>query len=213
MWYRLAIDTSKPPFEIEEPKVKMHPLLANLHKRIESGEISEVEFFPTLIAMAKDYPEILDSVAPPLKQSVLAILNKSVKPQSFVNDLLERGTTYMHPIEIDEVQQRLGEDGIRLDAKEREIIPLFRKVANQVDHDWYEVYENQMSQPVDSHFKKYIVYKIPSLAYELSSISGQKVDKEKLEEMIVLSSFDNDEEVRNKLEIIFIKLYLEAKNK
>ena len=77
MWYRLAIDTSKPPFEIEEPKVKMHPLLANLHKRIESGEISEVEFFPTLIAMAKDYPEILDSVAPPLKQSVLAILNKN----------------------------------------------------------------------------------------------------------------------------------------
>ena len=45
MWYRIAIDTSKPPFEIEEPKTQMHPLLANLHQRIESGEISEVEFF------------------------------------------------------------------------------------------------------------------------------------------------------------------------
>ncbi len=212
MWYRLAIDTSKPPFEIEEPKVKMHPLLANLHKRIESGEISEVEFFPTLVAMAKDYPEILDSVSPPLKQSVLAILNQSVKPQNFVNDLLERATTYMHPIEIDEVQQRLGQDGITLEAKERDIIPLFRKVANEVDHDWYEVYENQMSKPVDSHFKQYIVYKIPSLAYELSSISGQKFNRDLLEEMILSESFKNDEEVRNKLEIIFIKLYLEAKN-
>ena len=212
MWYRLAIDTSKPPFEIEEPKVKMHPLLANLHKRIESGEISEVEFFPTLVAMAKDYPEILDSVSPPLKQSVLAILNKSVQPQNFVNDLLERATTYMHPIEIDEVQQRLGQDGITLNAKERDIIPLFRKVANQVDSDWFETYENNMSQPVDNHFKKYIVYKIPSLAYELSSISGQKFNRDLLEQMILSESFKNDEEVRNKLEIIFIKLYLEAKN-
>ena len=212
MWYRLAIDTSKPPFEIEEPKVKMHPLLANLHKRIESGEISEVEFFPTLVAMAKDYPEILDSVSPPLKQSVLAILNQSVKPQNFVNDLLERATTYMHPIEIDEVQQRLGQDGITLEAKERDIIPLFRKVANEVDHDWFETYENNMSQPVDSHFKNYIVYKIPSLAYELSSISGQKINRDLLEQMILSESFKNDEEVRNKLEIIFIKLYLEAKN-
>ncbi len=212
MWYRLAIDTSKPPFEIEEPKVKMHPLLANLHKRIESGEISEVEFFPTLVAMAKDYPEILDSVSPPLKQSVLAILNQSVKPQNFVNDLLERATTYMHPIEIDEVQGRLNQDGITLDAKERDIIPLFRKVANQVDSDWFETYENNMSQPVDRHFKNYIVYKIPSLAYELSSISGQKINRELLEQMILSESFKNDEEVRNKLEIIFIKLYLRAKN-
>jgi len=213
MWYRLAIDTSKPPFEIEEPKVQMHPLLANLNDRIESGEIKEIEYFPTLVAMARDYPEILDSVSPPLKQSVLAILNESVQPQNFVNDLLERGTTYMHPIEIDEVQGRLEDSGIRLDAKERELIPLFRKVANQADSDWFEVYENQMSQPVDSHFKKYIVYKLPSLAYELSSICGQKIDKEKLEEMIISESFNNDEEVRNKLEIIFIKLYLEAKNK
>ncbi len=206
------IDTSKPPFEIEEPKVKMHPLLANLHKRIESGEISEVEFFPTLVAMARDYPEILDSVSPPLKQTVLGILNQSVKPSNFVNDLLERATTYMHPIEIDEVQQRLENDGIRLDAKERELIPLFRKVANQIDSDWFEVYENEMSQPVDDHFKNYIVYKIPSLAYELSSISGQKIDRDKLEEMILSDRYNNDEEIRNKIEIIFIKLYLEAKN-
>ena len=212
MWYRKAIDTSKPPFEIEEPKTQMHPLLANLHQRIESGEISEVEFFPTLVAMAKDYPEILDSVSPPLKQSVLAILNQSVKPQNFVNDLLERATTYMHPIEIDEVQGRLNQDGITLDAKERDIIPLFRKVANQVDSDWFETYENNMSQPVDNHFKNYIVYKIPSLAYELSSISGQKFNRDLLEQMILSESFKNDEEVRNKLEIIFIKLYLEAKN-
>ena len=209
MWYRIAIDTSKPPFEIEEPKVQMHPLLANLNKRIESGEISESEFFPTLIAMAKDYPEILDSVSPHLKQTVLGI----TKPADFLSDLLERGTTYMHPIEIDEVQGRLEDSGIRLDAKERELIPLFRKVANQVDSDWFEIYENQMSQPVDSHFKKYIVYKLHSLAYELSSICGQKIDKEKLEEMILSESFNSDEEVRNKLEIIFIKLYLEAKNK
>ena len=212
MWYRKAIDTSKPPFEIEEPKTQMHPLLANLHQRIESGEISEVEFFPTLVAMARDYPEILDSVSPPLKQTVLGILNKSVTPDNFVSDLLERGTTYMHPIEIDEVQQRLEEDGIRLDAKERELIPLFRKIANQIDSDWFETYENEMSQPVDDHFKNYIVYKIPNLVYELSSISGQRIDKDKLEEMIISQTFNNDEEVRNKLEIIFIKLYLEAKN-
>ena len=212
MWYRKAIDTSKPPFEIEEPKTQMHPLLANLHQRIESGEISEVEFFPTLVAMARDYPEILDSVSPPLKQTVLGILNKSVTPDNFVSDLLERGTTYMHPIEIDEVQQRLEEDGIRLDAKERELIPLFRKVANQIDSDWFETYENEMSQPVDDHFKNFIVYKIPNLVYELSSISGQRIDKDKLEEMIISQTFNNDEEVRNKLEIIFIKLYLEAKN-
>jgi hypothetical protein len=212
MWYRKAIDTSKPPFEIEEPKTQIHPLLANLHQRIESGEISEVEFFPTLVAMARDYPEILDSVSPPLKQTVLGILNKSVTPDNFVSDLLERGTTYMHPIEIDEVQQRLEEDGIRLDAKERELIPLFRKVANQIDSDWFETYENEMSQPVDDHFKNYIVYKIPNLVYELSSISGQRIDKDKLEEMIISQTFNNDEEVRNKLEIIFIKLYLEAKN-
>ena len=213
MWYRLAIDTSEPPFEIEEPKTPMHPLLANLHARIESGEISEVEFFPTLVAMARDYPEILDSVSPPLKETVLGILNQSVSPGNFVNDLLERATTYMHPLEIDEVQQRLKQDGIDIDAKEREIIPLFRKIANQVDHDWFEVYENEMSQSVDDHFKNYIVYKIQSLAYELSSISGQKIDRDKLEEMIMSQTFDNDEEVRNKLEVIFIKLYLEAKNK
>jgi hypothetical protein len=30
--------------------------------------------------------------------------------------------------------------------------------------------------------------------------------------MIISQTFNNDEEVRNKLEIIFIKLYLEAKN-
>ena len=212
MWYRKAIDTSKPPFEIEEPKTQMHPLLANLHQRIESGEISEIEFFPTLVAMARDYPEILDSVSPPLKQSVLGILNQSVSPSNFVNDLLERATTYMHPIEIDEVQQRLEEDGIKLDAKERELIPLFRKVANQLDSDWFETYENEMSQPVDDHFKNFIVYKIPNLVYELSSISVQRIDKDKLEEMIISQTFNNDEEVRNKLEIIFIKLYLEAKN-
>ena len=212
MWYRKAIDTSKPPFEIEEPKTQMHPLLANLHQRIESGEISEIEFFPTLVAMARDYPEILDSVSPPLKQSVLGILNQSVSPSNFVNDLLERGTTYMHPIEIDEVQQRLEEDGIKLNAKERELIPLFRKIANQVDHDWFETYENEMSQPVDDHFKKFIVYKIPNLVYELSSISGQRIDKDYLEDMILSESYNNDEEIRNKIEIIFIKLYLEAKN-
>jgi hypothetical protein len=69
-----------------------------------------------------------------------------------------------------------------------------------------------MSQPVDDHFKNFIVYKIPNLVYELSSISGQRIDKDKLEEMIISQTFNNDEEVRNKLEIIFIKLYLEAKN-
>ena len=212
MWYRKAIDTSKPPFEIEEPKTQMHPLLANLHQRIESGEISEVEFFPTLVAMARDYPEILDSVSPPLKQTVLGIINKSVTPDNFVSDILERGTTYMHPIEIDEVQKRLEDNGIRLDAKERELIPLFRKVANQLDSEWFETYENEMSQPVDDHFKNFIVYKIPSLSYELSSISGQKIDRDKLEEMILLETYNNDEEIRNKIEIIFIKLYLEAKN-
>jgi hypothetical protein len=213
MWYRKAIDTSKPPFEIEEPKTQMHPLLANLHQRIESGEISEVEFFPTLVAMARDYPEILDSVSPPLKQTVLGIINKSVTPDNFVSDLLERGTTYMHPIEIDEVQKRLEDNGIRLDAKERELIPLFRKVANQLDSEWFETYENEMSQPVDDHFKNFIVYKIPNLSYELNSISGQKIDRDKLEEMIVSETYNNDEEIRNKIEIIFIKLYLEAKNK
>ena len=213
MWYRKAIDTSKPPFEIEEPKTQMHPLLANLHQRIESGEISEVEFFPTLVAMARDYPEILDSVSPPLKQTVLGILSKSVTPDNFVSDLLERGTTYMHPIEIDEVQKRLEDNGIRLDAKERELIPLFRKVANQLDSEWFETYENEMSQPVDDHFKNFIVYKIPNLSYELNSISGQKIDRDKLEEMIVSETYNNDEEIRNKIEIIFIKLYLEAKNK
>ncbi len=213
MWYRIAIDTSKPPFDIEEPKTQMHPLLANLHQRIESGEISEVEFFPTLVAMARDYPEILDSVSPPLKQTVLGILNKSVTPDNFVSDLLERGTTYMHPIEIDEVQQRLEKDGIRLDAKERELIPLFRKVANQLDSEWFEIYENEMSQPVDDHFKNFVVYKIPNLAYELSSISGQKIDRDKLEEMIVSETYNNDEEIRNKIEVIFIKLHLGAKNK
>jgi hypothetical protein len=206
------IDTSKPPFEIEEPKTQIHPLLANLHQRIESGEISEVEFFPTLVAMARDYPEILDSVSPPLKQTVLGILNQSTRPADFISELLERGTTYMHPIEIDEVQQRLEENGIRLDAKERELIPLFRKVANQIDSDWFETYENEMSQPVDDHFKNFIVYKIPNLAYELSSISGQKIDRDKLEEMILSDTYSNDEEIRNKIEIIFIKLYLEAKN-
>ncbi len=212
MWYRKAIDTSKPPFEIEEPKTKMHPLLENLHQRIESGEISEVEFFPTLVAMARDYPEILDSVSPPLKQTVLGILNQSVSPSNFVNDLLERATTYLHPIEIDEVQERLVDKGIRLDAKERELIPLFRKVANQIDSDWFETYENVMSQPVDDHFKKFIVYKIPNLAYELSSLSGQKIDREKLEEMLLAETYSNDEVIRNKIEVIFIQLYLEAKN-
>lgn len=209
---KAQIDTSKSPFEIEEPKAQMHPLLANLHQRIESGEISEVEFFPTLVAMARDYPEILDSVSPPLKQTVLGILNKSVTPNNFVSDLLERGTTYMHPVEIDEVQKKLEDDGIRLDAKEREIIPLFRKVANQLDSEWFETYENEMSQPVDDHFKNFIVYKIPNLSYELNSISGQKIDREKLEDMIVSETYNNDEEIRNKIEIIFIKLYLEAKN-
>lgn len=213
MWYRKAIDTSKPPFEIDEPEVKMHPLLANLHQRIESGEISEVEFFPTLVAMARDYPEILDSVSPPLKQAVLGILNQSTRPADFLSDLLERGSTYMHPIEIDEVQGRLVDNGINLDAKERELIPLFRKVANQIDSDWFETYENEMSQPVDDHFKNFIVYKIPNLAYDLSSISGQKIDRDKLEQMILSETYNNDEEIRNKIEIIFIKLYLEAKNK
>ena len=210
---KAQIDTSKSPFEIEEPKTQMHPLLANLHQRIELGEISEVEFFPTLVAMARDYPEILDSVSPPLKQTVLGILNKSVTPNNFVSDLLERGTTYMHPVEIDEVQKKLEDDGIRLDAKEREIIPLFRKVANQLDSEWFEIYENEMSQPVDDHFKNFIVYKIPNLSYELNSISGQKIDRDKLEDMIVSETYNNDEEIRNKIEIIFIKLYLEAKNK
>ena len=211
MWYRKAIDTSKSPFEIEEPEVQMHPLLQNLHQRIESGEINEKEFFPTLISMARDYPEILDSVAPPLKATVLGILNQSVTPANFVNDLLERGSTYMHPIEIDEVQERLEASGVRLDAKERELIPLFRKIANKVDSDWFEIYENEMSQPVDKHFKNFIVYKIPALSYELSSISGQRIDKEKLEEMILSENYENDEQIRNKIEIIFIKLYLEAK--
>jgi len=213
MWYRKAIDTSRPPFEIEEPEVKMHPLLQNLHQRIESGEISEKEFFPTLINMARDFPEILDSVSPPLKATILGILNQSVAPSNFVSDLLERGTTYMHPIEIDEVQQKLEQNGIRLDAKEREMIPLFRKVANQIDSNWFENYENEMSQPVDEHFKNFIVYKIPALSYELSSISGQRIDKDKLEEMILSENYENDEQIRNKIEIIFIKLYLEAKER
>jgi hypothetical protein len=30
--------------------------------------------------------------------------------------------------------------------------------------------------------------------------------------MILSESYNNDEEIRNKIEIIFIKLYLEAKN-
>jgi hypothetical protein len=119
----------------------------------------------------------------------------------------------MHPIEIDEVQGRLEGNGIRLDAKERELIPLFRKVANQIDSDWFETYENEMSQPVDDHFKNFIVYKIPNLTYELSSISGQKIDRDELEQMILSETYNNDEEIRNKIEIIFIKLYLEAKNK
>jgi len=163
--------------------------------------------------MARDYPEILDSVSPPLKQTVLGILNQSTRPADFLSDLLERGSTYMHPIEIDEVQGRLEDNGIRLDAKERELIPLFRKVANQIDSDWFETYENEMSQPVDDHFKNFIVYKIPNLAYELSSISGQKIDRDELEQMILSETYSNDEEIRNKIEIIFIKLYLEAKNK
>ena len=117
----------------------------------------------------------------------------------------------MHPIEIDEVQERLEASGVRLDAKERELIPLFRKIANKVDSDWFEIYENEMSQPVDEHFKNFIVYKIPALSYELSSISGQRIDKEKLEEMILSENYENDEQIRNKIEIIFIKLYLEAK--
>ena len=211
MWYRNAIDTSKAPFEIEEPEVKMHPLLQNLHQRIESGEINEKEFFPILINMARDYPEILDSVSPPLKATILGILNQSIAPSNFVSDLLERGTSYMHPVEIDEVQQKLEESGMRLDAKEREMIPLFRKIANQVDSDWFEIYENEMSQPVDEHFKNFIVYKIPALSYQLSSISGQRIDKDKLEEMILSENYENDEQIRNKIEIIFIKLYLEAK--
>ena len=70
-----------------------------------------------------------------------------------------------------------------------------------------------MSQPVDVHFKKFIVFKLPNLAYELSAIAGQKIDKLKLEDMILSETFSNDEEVRNKIEIIFIKLYLEAKNR
>jgi len=146
-----------------------------------------------------------------LKATVLGILNQSVTPANFVNDLLERGSTYMHPIEIDEVQERLEASGVRLDAKERELIPLFRKIANKVDSDWFEIYENEMSQPVDEHFKNFIVYKIPALSYELSSISGQRIDKEKLEEMILSENYENDEQIRNKIEIIFIKLYLEAK--
>lgn len=211
MWYRKAIDTSKPPFEIEEPESKMHPLLQNLHQRIESGEINEKEFFPTLVAMARDYPEILDSVTPPLKATVMGILNQSVQPANFVEDLLTRGLDYMHPQEIDEVQERLEQSGVSIDAKEREIIPIFRKIANQIDLDWYELYENAISQSVDEHFKNFIVYKIPALAYELSTETGQKIDKDKLEDMILSQSFNNDEEVRNKLEIIFMKLYLEGK--
>ena len=69
-----------------------------------------------------------------------------------------------------------------------------------------------MSQPVDDHFKNFIVYKIPNLVYELSLISGQRIDKDYLEDMILSESYNNDEEIRNKIEIIFIKLYLEAKN-
>ena len=213
MWYRFAIDTSKPPFEIEEPEVQMHPLLKTLHQKVESGQMSESEFFPTLIAMAKDFPEILDSVSAPLKETVLEILNQSTRPADFISNLLEKGLSYMHPIEIDEVQQRLENSGVRLDAKERELIPLFRKVANQIDQEWFEIYEHDMSQPVDDHFKKFIVYKIPNLAYELSAICGQKIDRHKLEDIILSESYANDEEVRNKIELIFIKLYLEAKNK
>ncbi len=59
----------------------------------------------------------------------------------------------------------------------------------------------------------YIVYKIPALTYELSSISGQRINKDKLEEMILSETYENDEEIRNKIEIIFIKLYLEAKER
>jgi len=210
MWYRKAIDTSKPPFEINEPEVQMHPLLKKLHEKIESGEMSEIEFFPTLVAMSKDYPEILDSVSPPLKQTILGIHNQSVRPNDFVEDLLTRGLDYMHPQEIDEVQQRLEQEGISIDAKQREIIPQFRKIANQIDTDWYETYENEMSVPVDDHFKKFIVYKIPTLAYELSRISGKNIDKDKLEDMIISENYNNDEEVRNKIEIIFMKLYLEG---
>ena len=213
MWYRTAIDTSKPPFEIEEPEAQIHPLLQNLHQRIESGEINEKEFFPTLVAMARDYPEILDSVSPPLRATILGMFNQSVKPADFVEDLLTRGLDYMHPQEIDEVQQRLTQDGISIDAKEREIIPTFRKIANKIDSDWYELYENAMSQSVDDHFKNFIVYKIPALAYELSTETGLKIDKDKLEDMILSQSFSNDEEVRNKLEIIFMKLYLEGKQR
>jgi len=213
MWYRTAIDTSKPPFEIEEPEAQIHPLLQNLHQRIESGEINEKEFFPTLVAMARDYPEILDSVSPPLKATILGMFNQSVKPADFVEDLLTRGLDYMHPQEIDEVQQRLTQDGISIDAKEREIIPTFRKIANKIDSDWYELYENAMSQSVDEHFKNFIVYKIPALTYELSTETGQKIDKDKLEQMLLSETYSNDEEIRNKIEIIFIKLYLEAKNK
>ena len=93
------------------------------------------------------------------------------------------------------------------------MIFLARKVANQLDSEWFETYENEMSQPVDDHFKNFIVYKIPNLSYELNSISGQKIDRDKLEDMIVSETYNNDEEIRNKIEIIFIKLYLEAKNK
>ena len=211
MSYRKAIDTSKPPFEIEEPEAQMHPLLKRLHERIEAGEMSETEFFPTLVAMARDYPEILDSVSPPLRATILGIHNQTVQPANFVDDLLTRGLDYMHPLEIDEVQQRLEQDGISIDAKEREIIPIFRKIANKIDSDWYELYENATSQPVDDHFKNFIVYKIPALSYELSIETGQKIDKDKLEGMILSQSYKNDEEVRNKLEIIFMKLYLESK--
>jgi len=47
----------------------------------------------------------------------------------------------------------------------------------------------------------------------LSSISGQKIDRDELEQTILSETYSNDEEIRNKIEIIFIRLYLEAKNK
>lgn len=213
MWYRKCMDTSQPPFEIPKEETTKHPLLEKLLEDKKYGLISEEEMYVKLIQLVEKNPEVADSLSKPMKDTISGILSKKIQPQDFFSEIIKKGLSWMNPKDIDYAQHKLEEAGLTIDAKDREMIPPLRKLANDLDFEWYDGnFENEKELSVDESFKRFISRKIPFISYELNKIIGKKIDKDMLEEDILSRFYTDDEQVMYDLLAIFMNIYLRNKD-
>lgn len=212
MWYRKCIDSSKPPFEIPKEEIKKHPLIMELDEKNKRGELSQPEVMLETVKLALSNQDVLNSLASPLQKAIQDYKNGKIQFGDIFTHSIANFHDYMHPRDIDEAQDRLEDAGYTIDAKDREWIPKFRTIANEIDLDWYyDHFEKQNELSANQHFKRYILPKIPTIAYQLGYLIGRKIDKDELENLLLEQEY-NDENVMHKIELVFMIMYLRTKN-